>query len=260
MLSKVLTLVSRILLLAYVVLAFLTFPEARKLLKSNFHVNGSTLYMPLIFCDYETIAFDGSVLSFDTTSIEGCTTLDFLVNAAAASLIVSAAASLLFLLADALYRVGTLRNTWVKTSTLLGFAIFLIFILIQAAISSWALAAEAQRHLEYTDGVFEKIGFYEAYGFDQLKSHGEATWLWVAGGAAILAGTGVLLDSLVNVLCAPADSGAGSPSSTTDFKSSLQSLELSSAPMTPTPATPPGEVNMSVGLPETKGANPWSTL
>jgi len=252
MLLKITTIAARVLCLAYFLVACITFPQARRFLSDKGKIDDGIYYMPLIICDFETVEQTGTTISFDTDSIEGCTTLDLLVNAAAASLIVSAVAVFVYLAADILLRYGKLQNSWVKKSTLMGFAIFLIFILIQAAISSWALAAQAKRFIDYTDALFTKLDYFEIYDIDEVKSHGNPNWLWTAGAASILAATGVFVDSLVTVLCPPAEGATGT---STDLDSNVKSLEMSS----PSTMDTTGKINMTVGLPETQSSQPWAT-
>lgn len=259
--TNLVTLSSCFVCTAYLVLACLSFPEARALLNNHvgFEDDGSVVVMPLIFCDFETIEQTGSVISFDTATQDNCTTLDFLVNSAAASLIISAVAVLFYLVATIFYRCEVkVCLRWVKKPTLLGFALFLIFILVQSAIASWALASEVKRYIEYTDALFTKLGYYDTYNFDEIKAHGNDKWLWSTGSAAILAAASLLLDALVAVLCdEPREEARNSVN--TDFNANLKSLEMSSASNTDS-VSPAGEVNMAVELPETNSPQTWSTL
>lgn len=186
LLSNVVTLATCVMCLGYFVLACWAFPQARKLLNGtlDFNTDGE-VSLPLIFCEFdaiESIYFDEFDIesggSIDLASHPGCTTLHFLINAAAASLVVSATAVVVHLFETGCnFRSKMLRH---RSFTKI---LFLIFILIQSAISSWALAAEVKQLDGFMEDALEYCGFFDDYGYTGVRTHGDDKWLWISGSA-----------------------------------------------------------------------------
>jgi hypothetical protein len=145
----VVTALTRLVTFLYAILAIFAFFDCRGLLSNeSFEMRGDTLYVPLVLCVPGNIEIDGSVLSFDAsdTSELQCRQLDYLINSCAASLLFSAAASGLFILFDGLarYNMGPFN-----LSSAAGMGLFLIFILLQAGISTGSLVEQNKYWVDY---------------------------------------------------------------------------------------------------------------
>lgn len=202
MLSRNTLLPSFLLCSVYFVVAFVSFPQARKLLEDNPEIKDGVFYSPLLFC----------VVSAASSTLEDCRTPAFLVNAAAASLFVSAFSTLVFVTLTTLLEYGKLsRFQWAQKGMVLGISLFLIFIYIQTAISSWALAEETRILVSATSKVLKESGEYERFGLEDVRSHGNGIYLWVSGACAIFAAAGVLIDTVNNIACRKPKSTPATP-------------------------------------------------
>jgi hypothetical protein len=147
-------------LLGYSIIAIFGFLEARHLLGKDYIYNDDTLFVPLVLCVPASIEIDGEIIAYDTgDGVEKCRQLDYLINAAAASLLFSFFASLLFFLVDLMARYQ--RGPFNRSSAA-GMGLFLVFILLQASISTClggtnqflgATLSRSRRSFRWTMGV-----------------------------------------------------------------------------------------------------------
>lgn len=83
-------------------------------------------------------------------------------------------------------------------SSVLGMGLFLIFILVQTAAATWALAKEADSWKNYFQTLLQSD---PSYGINQVSVYGSAIMLQATGGVAIGAAACLLLDSVVSACC-----------------------------------------------------------
>jgi len=131
---------TRVISLSYVVLALFNVKNVRGLLKTESSYDGDTYIIPLIQCTPEDIEIGSSTYSASLELSDNCNTYSWLVNAAAAGLILSALGTVFFLVIDVMARRG--KGPFGK-STALGMGMLLIFLLIQAGLSIGAIWREA---------------------------------------------------------------------------------------------------------------------
>jgi hypothetical protein len=100
--SQVLLGLARLVYFGFAFVAVIALPETAKLLNGDslYVGNEKTLYIPLIVCTPTDIDVSGTIISFDAANYESCFSLDFLVTACAASLLLGAIAIAVFLLID----------------------------------------------------------------------------------------------------------------------------------------------------------------
>jgi hypothetical protein len=123
-----------------------------------------------------------------------CHTLDFLVNACAMSFVFSIGAIVIFFLADILIRRGI-----GVPGAVVGMGLFLIFILLQTAVCTWALVSESSYWTEYFEDILDDS--FAEYGIDSVETYGN-TWMLMATGTAALACSVLLiLEAFVSFCC-----------------------------------------------------------
>lgn len=187
---------NRTLWLAYIVLAFYSFPDSQKLLDDGYSRDGDKLYIPLVLCQPNSIDVEGDTVTIDASEGTNCHNLDYLVNSAGTSLIFSGVAFLLFLLVDSLSRC---KKGPLNRSTAAGMGLFLIFILIQTAVSAWALAAECKFWTDYFEKLYEAAGYGETYGISEVSTYGNQTLLFTTGIIGIVSAFFLLLDACISI-------------------------------------------------------------
>jgi hypothetical protein len=179
-LSKLTNLLMRISLLGYSALAVFGFLETRQLLQKDgvdaYRYKDDTLFVPLVLCVPESIDIDGEILIMDTsaTSMDQCRQLDYLINACAISLLFSIAASILFLLVDCMARYQ--RGPF-NMSSAAGMGLFLVFILLQAGISTGALVEQTYFWVQHFQGIVDETNNNGNLGFDKVQSYANQTVL-----------------------------------------------------------------------------------
>ena len=231
-------LISRTMCAGFAVIAALSIPEARQLLKGSYEQQGDVLYIPLTICEPSGIMLNGEYVSLDsentvevdegvedvdpvvenvtttTTATDAitsnatsrflhsdefhardCHTLDFLVNACAMSFVFSIGAIAIFFVADMLIRRGI-----GVPGAVVGMGLFLVFILLQTAVCTWALVSESRYWTDYFEDIVDDSRFAE-YGIDSVETYGN-TWMLMATGAAALACSVLLiLEAFVSFCC-----------------------------------------------------------
>lgn len=233
MTSPLLTLfsvITRIVCIGFLVVAGFTIPQAWQLNDSEYHMggdNGRTVYVPIEICDKQSISVDGSAIIFPG-NMNGCHTLEYLINACVASLIFACAAMLLFVLFDTLARCN---KGPVAHSSVLGMSLFLTFILVQSAACCYALYKECKYWEDYFLAQYKALGSNQV---DEVKTYGDKLYFFVACMLALGTALLLLIDTLLS-FCTGDD--RRKPASTT--------------PAQPTPAQPapseaaPTEMNKS---------------
>jgi len=128
--------------------------------------------------------------------VSNCHTLQFLVQAVVLSLIFGMAAMVVFFLFDLLSsrKIGPLGK-----SSVLGMGLFLIFILVQSAICTWALARESHFWSSYYSNLYQELGYNDAYGVSTVKTYGNTTLLFAAGAVAVFASFLLFVEAIVKV-------------------------------------------------------------
>lgn len=160
--SRVSTAITRLVALGYSALAILAFLEARKVLHNSrdginsYTVDDKYAYIPLLLCVPEQIEISGTQVTTDSADgFTGCYTLDYLINACAASLLFAACAALVFSLIDILarYKLGPFN---LKSTA--GMGLFFVFILIQAGIATGALVEQNRFWVRLYDDILANAG------------------------------------------------------------------------------------------------------
>jgi len=190
--------ISRLTCLAYIVLAGFTFPEVQKLLSSDYKIEGETYYVPIAVCEPGALNIDPDDITYDVNNIDGCRTMNRVVTANAASLLMSAFATFMYIIIDIFSRchVGPFNHSSVS-----GMGLFLLFIVFQSASSTWALAEESDFWSDYMSSQWEDLGLYETYGVTRVHTYCNETLLWFTGGVGAFACVLVLFESLSNLCC-----------------------------------------------------------
>ena len=220
-----LSVIVRLICVAFVVLAAFAVPNAWSLTsKSDYVLEGSTLYVPLQICEPRSISFglNNTVVNFfddepqsiavDVTNSTGdledndtqnlkndvddveCHTLDNLINACVLSILFAMAATLIFFLFDALAYYKKVR-----AGVAMGMSLFLVFILVMAAASCYAMYEEMVYWEEHLQKRFDDLD--NLYGVDEVRMHGNKFYIAVAFVLALIAAGALLVDTLVIFCC-----------------------------------------------------------
>lgn len=194
--------VARVVYVACIVVSLLAFPEARKLLKPAWTeaADGGTLYAPLVLCEPSTIDVDGTVLTIDASQTEGCFALDFLVNACAASLLLSAVGMVVYLAGDFWWRCSRPDHRWhLSRNATAGF--FLAVVYLQAGFCVGSLAKQADFWVGYISRTMQKLdegdGAGTAFAYSSVTTYGSRTLLWIATGFSFLGTITLCLESAI---------------------------------------------------------------
>lgn len=218
---------SRTLYVAFVIVALLTFPQMRQLLDNAWTKQGSTLYVPLVICQPDSIEVDGSIISFDANDVGGCFTMNFLVNACAASLLLSSLAVIIFLVMDVLWRWHNPKNLY-RLSRNAGTGTFLTIILLQAAFCVGSLVREADFWVGYFSTMVNqmKASGSSSYNYDHVETYANRSLLWTTTGIGFLAAFVTAIEHLVGFCWRQGESRSNmdDPGSA---KQSIQALQAS---------------------------------
>jgi len=225
--NRILVAFTRFVGLGFVVVAGYSIPEALKLLGDSYEQSGSTLFVPLLICEpvrifsasfsdrcshntyphlltlacfavlsQSEIQIEGSTLVFNSTEVSdagSCHNLQYLVQLVISSLALSIAAMVVFFIFDffASRKIGPFGK-----SSVLGMGLFLIFILVQSAICTYALASECLFWTKYFTQIYSASGYDDAYGINSIRTYGNSTLLFATGGIAVLASFLLLLEAV----------------------------------------------------------------
>lgn len=182
--------ISRTAGVSFMVLAVLSILNIRQLLSDEYKLEGSTYFIPFVTCEPSSVQarnpLDG-LLSNSTHAGEiiGCSTLDWMINAVALSLVISGVSVLLYIVLDLLPGV---RRIYVS-----GMALFLPFGVSQAVVATWALNMSTQDVSKTSFALWSSTGLTTLYGIETIRTYANSTLLWVTGAA----GCAVVVMSLV---------------------------------------------------------------
>ena len=223
---SVLSIVVRLICLAFVVLAAFAVPNAWSLTQEQDYVlEGSTLYIPLRICEPRSISFGlnttvyffeepqaisvdanntANATDSDTTADQNvkndddlqCHTLDNLINACVLSIIFAMAATLIFFVFDAMAYYKKVR-----AGVAMGMTLFLVLILIMASASCYAMYQEMTYWQEHFEKLFHDMAQDNNYGVEEVKPHGNKLFVALTFIAALIAAGAVLVDTLIIFCC-----------------------------------------------------------
>lgn len=182
--------ISRTAGVSFMVLAVLSILNIRQLLSDEYKLEGSTYFIPFVTCEPSSVQarnpLDG-LLSNSTHAGEiiGCSTLDWMVNAVALSLVISGVSVLLYIVLDLLPGV---RRIYVS-----GMALFVPFGVSQAVVATWALNMSTQDVSKTSFALWSSTGLTTLYGIETIRTYANSTLLWATGAA----GCAVVVMSLV---------------------------------------------------------------
>eukprot|EP00542_Grammatophora_oceanica_P019856 CAMPEP_0194047458 /NCGR_PEP_ID=MMETSP0009_2-20130614/24804_1 /TAXON_ID=210454 /ORGANISM="Grammatophora oceanica, Strain CCMP 410" /LENGTH=177 /DNA_ID=CAMNT_0038693089 /DNA_START=293 /DNA_END=826 /DNA_ORIENTATION=+ len=124
--------------------------------------------------------------------------MEWIVNASAMSLVLSGAAVLVFMVVDLLSRFG--KGPF-NRSTSGGMGLFLLFIMFQAIVCTWALAEECRYWSNYTKDYLKTLDLDD--GIDTVTTHANEYILWTAGLVGVVTCFLIVVEALVNICCSP---------------------------------------------------------
>ena len=139
-LTRICTIFTRVVAIAYATLAAFTFLEARDLATSDgyqYDSNTGIVYVPLLLCAPPSIEHDGS--SFIISSDSNCREMNYLVAAPFVCSACSSFACVFFVIMDILARY---KKGPFSMSAVAGMGIYLVIILVQSGISTGALVEQ----------------------------------------------------------------------------------------------------------------------
>ena len=281
-----LSIVVRLICVAFVVLAAFAIPNAWSLTQEQDYVlEGSTLYIPLRICDPRSISFgvnttvhffdEPQVVSVDSTNSTAnataattdaakevnddadlqCHTLDNLINACVLSIIFAMTATLIFLVFDAMVYYKKVR-----AGAAMGMALFLVFILVMASASCYAMYQEMTYWQEHFEKLFQDKEF-DDYGVEDVQPHGNKMFVALTFVMALIAAGGVLVDTFVIFCCGENIKPASKPSR--QSAPSEQALPPANAPAADASAetTPPLSVEEEEPPMGSAGSKPaWTNV
>jgi hypothetical protein len=196
---------SRVLYFGYAVVAGFALPVMRELLNGAYSLDTSdgTLYVPLVLCTPGSVVVDGTVVSYDASELENCFTLDFLVNACAASLFLSAFATIVYVLIDAMTRCG--KGPF-KRSSLAGMSLFLTFLLLQTGLCVGAVVKQAEfwenhNRLILDLSNLEIVEDGQTYQVNDVSTYGNTTFLFAVAIVAFAAAFVAFCDFVAGMCC-----------------------------------------------------------
>lgn len=200
------TSLTRLACVGFLCIAGFTIPQVWKLNVGGYHIENGTLFIPLEICEPVRVTVDGNDFNFLGKDIGHCHTLDYLVNACAASIIFAMAAMVVFYFFDALARCNTGP---VNRSSTLGMSFFMTFILIQAAACCFALYKECKFWEDYYLTQFEEL---PSNHITTVDTYGKKTWFIFTCLTALITAALLLLDTLL-CFCWGVDKRKGSDES-----------------------------------------------
>jgi len=188
----------------FAVIAAFSIPEVRLLVAENYQQDGDTMYIPLNICMPNDVVLNGKTvdLSAGNETVD-CHSLDFLINACAMSFCFSIAAIVVFFMAHMLARRGI-----GSTAAVGGMGLFLVFILLQTAVCTWALTSESNYWIRYFEEVLND--HFPEMGITHVDTHGNSRLLMATGVAAVASSFFLVLEALMGWCC----SGSAATSST----------------------------------------------
>jgi hypothetical protein len=167
---------TRLIVLGYIALAVFSLLEVRQLLNGSDNdgggyslesEDGGTFRVPLLLCiPSKLILVEGDrstiiISTASTTAASDCRELDYLVNACASSLLLSAVAALFWFVCDMTARcrrrsdgsgLGPLNK-----HTAAGMGLFLIFMLLQAGVSTGALVGQTKELVRSYESLLDQF-------------------------------------------------------------------------------------------------------
>jgi len=193
---RIMTALTRLAALAYTIMAVFATMEILNLIFSSGAIQkDGFLFAPLKLCTSPSIDIDGpngtigingteAVLSmYSEAAEEGCQNMYFIIYSCAVSLTLSGIASALYIFMDLMARHSC--GGYITSSTS-GMGMFLFFILVQAGISTGALAEHINMHVK-----FQKETFKDA----------EYIFLWTTAILALSTAVLVIVDSAMHQCC-----------------------------------------------------------
>lgn len=192
---------SRLICIAYIILAGFTFPEIQKLHNTEYTIFGGTYLVPIAICEPGALRIEKeTTIFYDINEIKGCRTMDVLINSCAASLILSGLAVLIYVFIDLLSRCH--HGPFINRSSVSGMGIFLLFIVFQASSTTWALAEESDFWSDYMSRYWKEQGLDKDYpGVDRVHTYCNETLLWATGIVGACACSFVFLEAMSNMCC-----------------------------------------------------------
>jgi len=202
----VITVVTRLICIAFVVFAAFAIPEAWSLNDEGYQVVGSTLYVPIHMCEPQSITVGdpaaNNTIVFEDGEEKECHTLEYLINACVASIIFAMGAMIIFFLFDTLARCN---KGPVSRASVLGMSFFMTFILVQAAACSYAL----YNQMDFWETYFQKqFADMKDQEITDVKTHGNKNFVFINFVLALTAAGAMLFDTLTLIFCCSDNSGA----------------------------------------------------
>jgi len=209
----VISVIIRLVCVAYVVLAGWAIPNAWSLTENEYELKGSTLYVPIQICNPQSITFGvnqtvqfvdavtanatASTANASDATTPACHTMDHLINACVLSIILSMAAMVLFFVFDALSYFKKVR-----IGAVMGISLMLVFILVMAAACCYALYEEMDSWETYFQKEFDDMDDSQnEYGIQNVQTHGNKAILAIAFVLALIAAGSLLLDTFILFCC-----------------------------------------------------------
>ena len=197
--------------------------QVRDLLQDESSLDGNTLSMPVLLCMPGELQIPGvnGTTSFVDNDEYACRSLRFMAQAAMCALGLAALAALFFVVIDAMARasIGPFNR-----SSVLGMALFSVFILFQAAYSTGAIVQEVRHWQDYYDdflvsqqaqaaaaaeadanitttGWTVQASNGETVEITEIDVHGDEFILILAVGGLFLTTLLMLMEVLTSILC-----------------------------------------------------------
>lgn len=194
---------TRLLSLAFIVVALLCLPQYQKMIKAEFISDGETLYVPLLYCEPDSFTIEDKTwkAAANTTGTGECISKDILVLATTGTLLITILALIIFMIVDLAAR----RNCCKRTMSA-GMGLFLIFILLQGGLESLAVSRECM----FWEGVYQKIidsvveGGDTSLSVTTAKTHGDWRYSAATSAMAFTLSIFVLFDQIL-CLCTAKD-------------------------------------------------------
>jgi hypothetical protein len=208
------TITTRLVTLGYVALAIYAFIESRELLSDDtdgsggYTMDGSTLYIPLRLCVPATFEIQEGQVTYTFnnennntsdgmfTADSTCRPMDYLINACASSLLLSAAAGILYLFINCMaHHKGNAMS-----SSTNGMSLFFSFLLVQAGLCTGALVEQTSVWVQhFQEQIIDKLDDNNA-GIDnqvEVESYANKQILRTAAITAFGTALLIVLDAMV---------------------------------------------------------------
>jgi hypothetical protein len=180
--TLLISVITRLACIGFVVVAGFTIPEAWNLLKETEQVatlEDNIVYIPIEIC-------------FGTETItDNCHSLRFFINACVASMFFAGFAILLFFLFDCMSRFC---KGPITRPSVIGMCLFLTFILVQTAACNYALYKECMYWEEYFMKYYTEI---ESVDVKDVRTYGNKFFFLLTGIAALSSAGLLFLESVV---------------------------------------------------------------